>query len=112
MPNDDDEALMAAYAALRTFSDEWREFRRTVNTAIGLLSSEVVRLQKYIDKKSDEDEAWRRLNTQERETRQRRTDRFLWGIVGVLITLTVLMIAVLAYVVGRQAGAALFAGLL
>src|SRR5262245_35672187 len=68
----------------------WQTHRATVNAAIGLLSSELVRLQHIFDQFVGERKDERAQDDVARQAQRRRVDRFLWAIfaaIGVLIVI-------------------------
>ena len=66
----------------------WQTHRATVNSAIGILSSEVVRLQNLFDQFVKERKADRGVDEEGRQAERKKAGRFRIGFIAAMVALT------------------------
>lgn len=100
MPNDDDR-YRGVLDTLSEMAQSWHNHRATINAAVGLLSSELVRLQHIFDQFVGERKVEREQDEAGRKAARQEAKRYRWAIIIGLAVLIVVNLLVLVYLVGR-----------
>jgi hypothetical protein len=79
----------------------WQMHRQTVNSAIGILSSELVRMQHIFDQFAGEIKAKGEQDDAGRLLERAKSARFRWATLAAIGVLIVVNLLVLAYFIGR-----------
>src|SRR5690349_5924381 len=81
---------------------DWQIHRATVNAAIGMLSSELVRLQHIVDQSNGERKEERAADETGRATERKRADRFRWATLAAIGLMIFVNLLVLVFFIGRS----------
>lgn len=101
-PDDEDSRYHSVLDTLSEMAQSWHNHRATINAAVGLLSSELIRLQHIFDQFVKERAEERKADEVGRTAARREARRYRWGIIVALVLLIVVNLLVLVYLLGRD----------